>query len=153
MTLLHTRVPPLLLTLLLLLTLWLLTWVTPEFQVYNPVRLLVAGLMLAVGGYFCIAGVLVFRRANTSVDPCHPDMASSLVTEGVYQISRHPMYVGFACLLVAWGVYLASPWLLLVLPIFMLWIYYFQICPEEKILENKFGQVFLDYKARVPCWL
>ncbi|WP_404417147.1 methyltransferase family protein [Marinospirillum sp.] len=153
MALLHTRVPPLLLTLLLLLALWLLSWVTPEFQVYHPVRFLVAGLMLAVGSYFCIAGVLGFRRANTSVDPRNPEAASNLVTGGVYQISRHPMYLGFACLLVAWGVYLSSPWLLLVLPLFVLWIYYFQIRPEEKTLENKFGQAFLDYKAKVPCWL
>jgi hypothetical protein len=40
-----------------------------------------------------VSGVLTFLRAKTTVDPTKP-RASSLVTWGVYGISRNPMYSG-----------------------------------------------------------
>ncbi|WP_114418700.1 methyltransferase family protein [Marinospirillum perlucidum] len=153
MTFLEKRIPPLLVTAFFILLLGLLDQVTPEFAVYNLVRWLVAGLLLALGGYFALAGVLCFRRAQTTFDPCNPEKTSCLVTTGVYRITRNPMYLGFACILAAWGVYLASPWLLLVLPLFLVYIHRFQIQPEERLLQTRFSEEFQAYRERVPPWL
>ena len=75
------------------------------------------------------------------------------MTAGIYRVSRNPMYLGFAILLLAWAVFLASPWMLLGVPAFMMFISRFQIQPEERALESLFGEEFRDYKARVRRWL
>ncbi|MEE9302341.1 MAG: isoprenylcysteine carboxylmethyltransferase family protein, partial [Thiotrichaceae bacterium] len=79
--------------------------------------------------------------------------ASHLVTSGMYRYTRNPMYVGLAILLTGWAIYLgsASPFLLIPLFVFVLTIQ--QIKPEEVILEEKFGQEYINYKNSVRRWL
>src|SRR3712207_1283269 len=45
-----------------------------------------------------------FRASGTTVDPLHPERASALVSSGPFAITRNPMYVGMAGLLVAHAV-------------------------------------------------
>ena len=53
-------------------------------------------LFCLTGGVVMIgAGIVTFRKAKTMVTPLHPDNASSLVTLGIYQYMRNPMYFGF----------------------------------------------------------
>lgn len=153
MQFLEKRIPPLVLLLGFILLLWALETITPVYEVHQPVSWIITLMMLLVGSYFCLAGVGAFRRARTTVDPRQPEATTSLVTEGVYRITRNPMYIGFACFLAAWGAWLASPWLLLVLPLFLGYLHLFQILPEEAVLEEAFGQAYLDYKAQVPRWM
>jgi len=73
---------------------------------------------------------------------------------GLYRISRNPMYLGFLLLLVAWGIYLANvPALLLMPVIFIVYMNRFQIIPEEKALDQAYGDVFLAYRRKVRRWL
>ena len=109
--------------------------------------------MSLVGAFFCLAGVVSFRRAKTTVNPLKPEQASSLVTSGIYRWSRNPMYVGFALFLVAWAAWLASPWTLLGVAGFVLYMNRFQIGPEERALASLFGIDFNHYCASVRRWL
>ncbi|TVU81503.1 isoprenylcysteine carboxylmethyltransferase family protein [Pseudoalteromonas neustonica] len=113
----------------------------------------VAVILLTIGCIFCIAGVVSFRLAKTTVNPNKPDQASALVTTGVYKISRNPMYVGFAFILAGWGVWLTSLWALLCVLGFICYLTWFQIIPEERALLKIFGQGYSDYKSRVKRWL
>lgn len=113
----------------------------------------VAIIISIIGVFFCAAGAIAFKRAGTTVNPLKPETASVLVTSGIYQYSRNPMYAGVALLLLAWAIYLQSPIALLGIVGFMLYINYFQITPEEDALTGLFGQAFIDYKARVRRWL
>jgi protein-S-isoprenylcysteine O-methyltransferase Ste14 len=82
-----------------------------------------------------------------------PASASSLVSSGVYRITRNPMYVGVLLVLVAWATFLAAP---LALPgplAFVLYIGRFQIAPEEAVLGKLFGAEYAEYKAKVRRWL
>ena len=63
------------------------------------------------------------------------------------------MYLGFALILVSWGLYLANAASLVVVVAFVTYITRFQIVPEERILEAKFGPAFLNYRARTRRWL
>ncbi|MEH6395604.1 methyltransferase family protein [Pseudoalteromonas sp.] len=110
-------------------------------------------ILLSTGCVFCIAGVVSFRLANTTVNPRKPEQASELVTTGIYKISRNPMYVGFAFILAAWGVWLASLWALLCVIAFIGYLTWFQIIPEERELQKIFGKVYSDYKLQVKRWL
>ncbi|MDR6576679.1 protein-S-isoprenylcysteine O-methyltransferase Ste14 [Pseudomonas extremaustralis] len=82
-----------------------------------------------------------------------PQQASALVEAGIYRYSRNPMYLGFAIILAAWALVLASPLTLLGVVAFVLYMNRFQITPEEWALEALFGESFARYRARVRRWL
>lgn len=153
MNALEHRIPPPLVMLLTAFAMWQFARLLPPLEVDDTLRLVLAGMFLVDGLFCCIAGVYCFRVAHTTVDPLHPEKASHLVTGGIYRVSRNPMYLGFAILLLAWAVFLASPWMLLGVPAFMAFITRFQILPEERTLEALFGDAFRAYKADVRRWL
>jgi len=139
--------------LLAALAMWQSARLLPRFEVDDTVRLVLAGLFLLDGIFCSAAGVYCFRKAHTTVNPLHPEKASHLVTGGIYQVSRNPMYLGMSVLLLAWAVFLASPWMLLGVAVFMSYITRFQIQPEERALEDLFGEDFRAYRASVRRWL
>ena len=110
-------------------------------------------VVAAIGAAFDVAGILAFRRAKTTVNPMKPEKSAALVCTGVYRITRNPMYVGMVFILLAWAVYLASPWALFGPLVFAVYITRFQIKPEERVLAARFGAEFASYLARVRRWL
>jgi protein-S-isoprenylcysteine O-methyltransferase Ste14 len=94
-----------------------------------------------------------FGRARTTINPVDIDAASTLVTDGIYRYTRNPMYLGLLALLAAWAVYLGVGWALLGPMIFVAFITRFQIMPEERVLQGKFGAAYADYRARVRRWV
>ncbi|WP_339071705.1 isoprenylcysteine carboxylmethyltransferase family protein [Pseudomonas idahonensis] len=116
-------------------------------------RLLLALPLIGAGLLFVLAGGISFRRARTTVNPLKPEAASALVTSGIYRYTRNPMYVGFALWLLAWGLYLASPLVLLGVLGFVLYMNRLQIAPEERALGRLFGADFAAYRQRVRRWL
>lgn len=132
---------------------WLVARVTPVVPLPDLVRVMVACVLAAGGVAFGLAGSLAFRRAGTTVNPLRPARASQLVVAGVYRISRNPMYLGLLLGLIALTVYLAAPMALSGPVGFGGYIDRFQIRPEERALEAKFGGAYADYKRRVRRWL
>ncbi|MCY1312627.1 hypothetical protein D9M70_630640 [compost metagenome] len=63
------------------------------------------------------------------------------------------MYLGFANALAAWSVYLTSPFTLLGVAGFVIYMNRFQIIPEETALASLFGKDFMTYQARGRRWL
>lgn len=94
-----------------------------------------------------------FRRAKTTVNPLKPQSSSSLVTWGIYAITRNPMYLGGLVILTGCAVFLSNALAFLLLPAYILYINRFQIAPEERALTSLFGQEFAAYRSRVRRWL
>ncbi len=94
-----------------------------------------------------------FSLARTTINPLDPSRASTLVTGGIFRITRNPMYLSLLLLLIAYAVRLGSwvEWLGPVL--FAAYVTRFQIIPEERILAVKFGAAFLAYKCRTRRWI
>lgn len=69
-----------------------------------------------------------------------------LVTSGIYGVIRHPIYLGFALMLIG-GEIVAGSYLFLSCLAFFL-VYYFQGKREEKILLAHFGKKYKDYMNR-----
>jgi protein-S-isoprenylcysteine O-methyltransferase Ste14 len=132
---------------------WVLARLIALAQLDFPGRLAFSFIALFAGLLAVASGVSGFFTARTTVDPMHPEAASSLVTSGVYKWSRNPMYLGFALILVAWSLYLANAAALVVPMAFVAYMTRFQIIPEERTLEAKFGPVFLNYRAKTRRWL
>ena len=98
-------------------------------------------------------GLIAFLRARTTPNPLQPQQASTLVTDGIYRCTRNPMYLGMALALLGWAGWLAHPLALACIPLAMAWLQRFQIQPEERILEQRFGEAFRRYRQRVRRWL
>lgn len=100
-----------------------------------------------------VAAVDRFRRSGTTIEPFQPDRASVLVTNGANAVSRNPMYVGLAGMLVAHGVWRGSWVTLLPLAGFVVFIDRVQIQAEEAALLEKFGAEYDAYRAAAPRWI
>jgi protein-S-isoprenylcysteine O-methyltransferase Ste14 len=99
------------------------------------------------------SGVREFKKLQTTVNPLDPAAATTLATSGVFGFTRNPMYLGMSSILLAFCIYHGA-WLGLPLIIlFMVYITLFQIHPEEKAMQDLFGDAFEDYKAKVRRWL
>ena len=150
---LELRVPPVAVTLVAALCMWLLSRWTPGLEWGEHWRLGTAVLLLAAGVLVAGAGVLEFRRARTTVNPTTPQATSSMVRSGIYRRTRNPMYLGMLLVLAAWAAWLANLAAFAVLPAFVLYINRFQIEPEERILTGLFAGEFDDYRRSVRRWL
>lgn len=150
---LELKVPPVALVLISAALMWLGAWAAPRLGSPLPGRRLVAGGLALLGALISILGVVVFRRARTTVNPMKPESSSSLVVAGLYRVTRNPMYLGFLLILLGWAAYLSNALSVLVIPAFVLYLTVFQIRPEERALEARFGPDFAAYKAQVRRWI
>lgn len=150
---LENKIPPPVVTIISGVLMWWIASFTPALQIETSLRIMPAVLFVMMGVFFCLAGVVSFRRARTTVNPLKPENATALVNTGIYSISRNPMYVGFALFLFAWAIYLGSPGSLIGIAGFMFYINRFQIRPEERALSLLFGDEFESYKAKTSRWL
>ena len=153
MKLLEHRIPPPLIGLLCALLAWALDGAWPAARLDFALRLPLAVLCLLAGAALDGWSLWNFRRQRTTVNPLAPARASSLVTGGVYRITRNPMYVGFTLLLTAWAVVLAAWPAFLGSVVYVLYITRFQIVPEERALAQLFGESYAQYTRRVRRWL
>jgi protein-S-isoprenylcysteine O-methyltransferase Ste14 len=79
--------------------------------------------------------------------------AEKLVTEGIFNHCRNPLYVGNILMLLGVGVLSNSLYYVgIVIPLF-LFIYQAIVLAEENFLRNKFGADFDAYCSRVNRWL
>jgi len=147
------KVPPPAVLLVLGLLMWLTARAAPDFGFVVPARNLWAILLIAGGLIVGFSGVLTFRKARTTVNPTTPQASSSLVTWGVYRLTRNPMYFGLLIVLTGWAIFLANALVFLFLPAYILYIGRFQITPEERALSALFGQEYAAYRARVRRWI
>ena len=110
------------------------------------------GLLLTfVGFLFGIGAFLEFRRARTTLDP--HGSAKQLITSGIYQFTRNPIYLGFLLMVIGLPLNSGLYWGLVMVPFYVLTMNRLVIEREESYLEKKFKNVYPDYKARVRRWL
>lgn len=110
------------------------------------------GVALVVGGTaVSVIADQQFKRSRTPVDPFQPP--ATLVTTGVFAVSRHPMYVGMIAILLGVAIVLgtATP---LVVPLLFGWLLAVRfVRMEEAALVERFGQAYTAYARRVRRWL
>ncbi|NIB41928.1 isoprenylcysteine carboxylmethyltransferase family protein [Pseudomaricurvus alkylphenolicus] len=150
---LENRIPPPLVALLFAAAMWGISKTLDPVETTTRLGLSLTVLFLVLGLAFPLAGAISFRRARTTVNPLQPDAASTLVTSGIYRVTRNPMYVGFVLLLLSWATYLSSPVTLLLPLLYASYIQRFQIRPEEKALQQIFGKTFAQYRKEVRRWI
>src|SRR5215211_50941 len=142
--------PPLIYVVLFGLGLLLHQIVPLAFLPVVPAR--VAALFF-LGGGVLLAGWsnLLFWRAHTSLVPIKPTTA--LVGSGPYRLTRNPMYLGLLCVYIAVALWLSLLWALILVPLVILAVQRLAIAKEERYLEQKFGDTYRQYRARVRRWI
>jgi len=110
------------------------------------------GILIIIGGIILMVNaVLLFKKEGTPKSPFKKP--TLMVTSGPYKFTRNPMYVGITIISLGIAVYLGTIIMFLAPLAFFLTINFIFIPREEKILENLFGQKYLDYKKKVRRWL
>lgn len=153
MRILELKIPPVALTVIFAVVMWATSVVFSVASVPLPGAAIIAVAIAFVGGAIGVAGVFAFRQHSTTVNPMHPETTASVVTVGIYRVTRNPMYLGLALVLVGWSVYLANVASLLLVLVFVAYMTLFQIKPEERALLGKFGPDFADYMTTVRRWI
>lgn len=112
---------------------------------------LAGAVIFLFGAYMAISQKKFFQKTNTPMPPSSkPNM---LHTKGAFRYTRNPMYLGIAIGLFGLAILMSSfinfffPVLFLVI---MDTVY---IRREEKILEDEFGNAYLEYKNKVRRWI
>jgi protein-S-isoprenylcysteine O-methyltransferase Ste14 len=107
------------------------------FTIFHPL----SNLMMLFGAILVIIG---WRRIHNAKD--------QMVTGGIYSYIRHPQYLGF--LLITSG--MLVQWI--TIPTALMWpilitLYYRLAKEEEKEMEERFGEAYLEYKDHVPMFI
>ena len=117
----------------------------PESYRYLGIVVLLFGLSITFYSFY------LFKKNKTPILP--GQKPTFVVMEGPYKFTRNPMYLGVSIALLGASIYfknllsLASPL------IFFAIINIVYVQREEKLLEQIFGEKYLDYKTKVRRWL
>ena len=150
---LELKVPPDLVWVLVAALMWLASVKTPRLALPSLLRVAVAVALTILGAWVIIAARISLERAQTTWRPMTPRQTTSLVTSGVYGISRNPIYLGMLLVMLGLAVALASPAAAILSAVFVLYLNRFQIGPEERALAAILGQEYVDYAKRVRRWI
>ena len=110
-----------------------------------------------IGVVFCLAGLLLLlwslisfgKSFRVGIDTKQPD---KLITSGVFAISRNPIYVAFAIILI--GQFLIFPnWILLIYVGAGIWLFHRQVLREEEYLQHHYGKEYSEYRNQVRRYL
>jgi protein-S-isoprenylcysteine O-methyltransferase Ste14 len=109
------------------------------------------GVLIVAALAYLLAAAGGFRKVGTDVKPWKT--TSTIVAEGVYALTRNPMYLGMALFMAGLGLVFSSLGVILMLPVVIALIQTQVIAREERYLEAKFGDEYRAYKSRVRRWL
>ena len=155
MRFLELKIPPLALLAILVIGQYVFASYVPfgDVEMTFKLALALAACACLVGVVIALLGVYEFRKFGTTVSPINPDGTVAIVHTGIYSLTRNPMYVGFAFMLLSAVIFTANYVSLVSLPIYMLYMNRFQIQPEERMLAEKFGEAYSAYLQQVRRWV
>lgn len=99
---------------------------------------------------FIIYSLREFYKVKTAFDVRRK--TTTLVTTGIYKISRNPAYLSLVLFYIGLSVLINSIWLLILVVPAIYSLQKFCIEKEEKYLEEIFGGQYLAYKKQVRRW-
>lgn len=108
-------------------------------------------IFIVIALFFLFKSLRQFFHTRNTVVTMKP--ASSLQSNGIYNITRNPMYLGLALVYLGLSCLIGNWWNIILLPFLILFVQQYIIKREEKYLERRFGQEYLDYKQKVRRWL
>lgn len=106
---------------------------------------------ILVGLYLNLEAERALQKANTTVLP--EENSRELVQDGVYSLSRNPMYLGMVMVLGGAAVMLGIPLGILIMGVFWFLIWYLYVRKEEQKMKTQFSADWNVYRSRVGRWI
>jgi protein-S-isoprenylcysteine O-methyltransferase Ste14 len=144
------RVLPPTYLLIAIITMVLLHCLAPILELIAYPLTLFGIVPLAAGIALNLMADSAFKKEQTTVKPF--EISTTLITTGVFQISRHPMYLGMALILFGLAIVMGSLTPLIFIAIFVILMELVFVRAEEKMLKQQFGPVWDAYKNNVRKW-
>ena len=149
--LLNTKIPPPIIAILFAV---LIFYFSDSFAYVDlPFKIYFSLFFVLLGFFITFSSARNFKKKETTVNPIKPEEASQLVTDGFFKITRNPMYLGMLLFLLGLSIYNGLIVGLVFLPLFVGYITFFQIIPEEKAMIKIFGEDYKAYMKKVRRWI
>lgn len=116
------------------------------------------GWVRASGLLFVLAGLVLHHRAAVQFRAAETTQATlaqptGLVTDGVFGLTRNPMYLGGVLILIGWAVLQGHVVLIVAALFFGLAAEWLWIRPEERLLTQVFDSSYAAYCKRTRRWI
>jgi protein-S-isoprenylcysteine O-methyltransferase Ste14 len=107
--------------------------------------------------FLALAGLLSWTSSRTLGNQWRFDAGLNadhkLVREGAYSVVRHPIYTSMFCMLLGMGFMTASMPFLAAAVVFFIIGTEIRVRIEDKLLAERFGDEFLDYRRKVGAYI
>lgn len=114
--------------------------------------LTIVAALVSFSGQVIRAIAIGTSNKHTSGRNTKEQVAEALNTKGIYSTVRHPLYLGNYFMWIGIVIYTFNIWFVLLISL-MFWLYYERIMfAEERFLEKKFGQSYVDWSMKVPAF-
>jgi protein-S-isoprenylcysteine O-methyltransferase Ste14 len=111
-----------------------------------------AGLaLIAFGSWIRVWAGAVFYRQNPSMVSFN--VPPKLVTTGPWRHSRNPLYLGLIMIGLGFSTFFFSYSSLILTLVGAVLLHLEVVMHEEKVLRQKFGNIYLDYKTQIRKWI
>ena len=129
----------------------LLNFIFPVLAFLSPPFTYFGFLIIGFGLVLILWSRSLFLKNATTLQPS--EEPTSLVTYGPFRISRNPIYLGMASILLGVAV-LSGTLLTFAFPVIFVMLIEFSIIPgEERMLEKIIGEPYREYKKSVRRWI
>jgi protein-S-isoprenylcysteine O-methyltransferase Ste14 len=112
---------------------------------------IIGSVIILVGLFFIFPALRQFFKTKNTLVTIKP--ANSLETTGIFTVSRNPMYISLMLFYIGLSFIIGNWWNFILLPFLYILIQEYVIKREERYLDRRFGQQYLDYKSKVRRWL
>jgi protein-S-isoprenylcysteine O-methyltransferase Ste14 len=120
-------------------------------QPLSSILFVLGWLIIAAFVALNISAIRAMRRAGTTV---RPDRGTDhLVTDGPFSFTRNPLYLAGTMLVMGIGLVSGVVWFLLLAILAAFTVQKLAIEREERHLQARFGETYLDYAGRVRRWI
>ena len=123
---------------------WLLAM---GYSVFLPIQFGAIWFYVGLSIFFIGFVVIAIATFNFITTP-----AELLITKGIYQFSRHPMYLATFFICLGTGIATVS-WLFVLFSIIMASCFYQEALLEERYCLNRYGKAYKEYMNRTPAWI
>jgi protein-S-isoprenylcysteine O-methyltransferase Ste14 len=138
---------------LILFGVFMVIWILDSFVLHRStflskyiplvIRLIILGVALSTAFYLFKSGHVVVT---------HDQRPTEVVSSGAFRYVRHPLYLGSILVYLGLTVSTASLFCLALLVVIVLF-YNYIAGYEEKLLETKFGETYIEYEKKTGKWV
>jgi protein-S-isoprenylcysteine O-methyltransferase Ste14 len=126
-------------------------WIESKSTLKFSVTIL--AIVVSFLGQYIRAVAIGTSHKQTSGRNTKEQVAEALNTKGIYSTLRHPLYLGNYFMWIGIIIYTFNIWFFIICSL-LFWLYYERIMfAEERFLERKFGDNYINWSLKVPPFL